>query len=61
MLGYDIIKEFPESNSHDPGFTHLIFVGRGDNDSKCRFSNASWWECYVVGIFIERKPSILHA
>lgn len=41
MLGYDIIKGFPESNSHDPGFTHPIFVVDYTKDlltADCRYS-----------------------
>lgn len=41
MLGYDIITGFPESNSHDPGFTHRIFVADYAKDSRtadCRYS-----------------------
>jgi hypothetical protein len=41
MLGYDIIKGFPESNSHDPGFSHRIFVDDYTKDlltADCRYS-----------------------
>jgi hypothetical protein len=41
MLGYDIIKGFPESNSHDPGFSHRIFVVDYTKDlltADCRYS-----------------------
>ena len=41
ILGYDIITGFPESNSHDPGFTHRIFVADYAKDSRtadCRYS-----------------------
>ena len=41
MLGYDIIKGYPNSNGHDPGFTHQIFTADySDNKhtSDCRYN-----------------------
>ena len=41
MLGYNIIKGYPNSNGHDPGFTRQIFFADyGDNlkTADCRYS-----------------------
>ena len=40
MLGYDIITGYPDSNSHDPGFTHPIFKADYSGNhfsSNCRY------------------------
>ena len=41
MLGYDIIKGYPNSNGHDPGFTHQIFAAdysENKHTSDCRYN-----------------------
>ncbi len=41
LLGYDIIKGYPNSNGHDPGFTHQIFsADYSDNrqTGDCRYN-----------------------
>ena len=41
MLGYDIIKGYPNSNGHDPGFTHQIFAADytdNKHTTDCRYN-----------------------
>ncbi|XP_028412782.1 uncharacterized protein LOC114535684 [Dendronephthya gigantea] len=41
FLGYDIIKGYPNSNGHDPGFAHQIFSADYSKDQQtadCRYS-----------------------
>ena len=41
MLGYDIIKGYPNSNGHDPGFTHQVFAAdysENKHTSDCRYN-----------------------